>query len=79
MLYSMVSQAFLLFKYKTLIYVIIGLKKSWDEIHHEYQLLSVVIDTIPKRQRKEKLEYEMKQLEKDIELLEKHQQIYIAD
>jgi len=56
-----------------------GLKKSWDEIHHEYQLLSVMIDTIPKRQKKERLELEMKRLEKDIDLLDRHQVIYIAD
>ncbi len=56
-----------------------GLKKCWDEIHHEYQLLSVVIDTIPKKQRKERLEHDMKCLEKDIDLIQRHQNIYIAD
>ncbi len=58
---------------------LIGLKQCWDEIHHEYQLLSVVIDTIPKKQKKERLEFEMKRLEKDIDLLERHKVIYIAD
>ena len=38
---------------------------------------SVVIDTLPKKSRKEKLEAEMKQLERDIELLERHPVIYI--
>ncbi len=56
-----------------------GLKKNWDELHHTFQSLSVVIDTIPKRMRKEKLENEMKLLEKDIDLLQRHQLIYIAD
>lgn len=56
-----------------------GLKSNWDDLYHQYQLLSVVIDTIPKRMKKEKLENEMKALEKDIELLQKHQLIYIAD
>ncbi|CAF1013755.1 unnamed protein product [Didymodactylos carnosus] len=59
--------------------VIDGLKKQWEDVHHEYQTLSVLIDTIPKRQRKERLEHEMQLLEKDIDLLEKHQVIYIAD
>ncbi|CAF1028830.1 unnamed protein product [Adineta ricciae] len=59
--------------------IIDGLKKQWEDVHHEYQTLSVIIDTIPKRQHKERLEYEMKMLEKDIDLLEKHQVIYIAD
>lgn len=56
-----------------------GLKRNWDELHQQYQSLSVVIDTIPKRMKKEKLENDMKTLEKDIELLQRHQLIYIAD
>jgi hypothetical protein len=55
------------------------LKKQWEDVHHEYQTLSVIIDTIPKRQHKERLEHQMKLLEKDIDLLGKHQVIYIAD
>lgn len=56
-----------------------GLKKNWEELHHEYQGLSVVIDTLPKKFHKEKLEMEMKQLEKDIDLFERHSIIYIAN
>jgi len=58
--------------------IIAGLKTNWEEIHHQYQGLSVVTDTAPKKNRKERMEAEMDQLEKDIELLEKHSQIYIA-
>jgi len=57
---------------------IAGLKCNWEEIHHQYQGLSVVTDTAPKKNRKERMEAEMNQLEKDIELLEKHPKIYIA-
>lgn len=56
-----------------------GLKLNWDELHHKFQSLSVITDTIPKRIKKEKLETEMKLLEKDIDLLQRHQLIYIAD
>lgn len=56
-----------------------GLKKQWEDVHHEYQTLSVMIDTIPKRLHKERLEHQMQLLEKDIDLLQKHQVIYIAD
>lgn len=56
-----------------------GLKSNWDEIHHLYQGLSVVTDTAPKKNRKERMEAEMKQLERDIELVEKHRIIYIAN
>jgi hypothetical protein len=59
--------------------IIDGLKKQWEDVHHDYQTLSVIIDTIPKRQYKERLEQQMKLLEKDIDLLSKHQLIYIAD
>ena len=55
-----------------------GLKKNWEELHHQYQGLSVVTDTAPKKARKERMEAEMKQLEKDIELIERHQAIYIT-
>ncbi|XP_060776735.1 enkurin-like [Neoarius graeffei] len=55
-----------------------GLKKNWEELHHQYQGLSVITDTMPKKQRKEKLESQMKQLEKDIELIERYKTIYIA-
>lgn len=56
-----------------------GLKKNWEDIHEQYQGLSVVTDTAPKKNRKERMEAEMKQLERDIETLEKHKVIYIAN
>ncbi|KAM4687341.1 enkurin [Discoglossus pictus] len=59
--------------------VLEGLKKNWDELHHDYQSLSVVIDTPPKKAHKERLEAEMRHLERDIELIERHKIIYIAN
>ncbi|NWS67723.1 ENKUR protein, partial [Crotophaga sulcirostris] len=56
-----------------------GLKKNWEEVYREFQCLPVEIDTIPKRLYKEKLESQMKQLEHDIEVIEKHKVIYIAN
>ncbi|NXG42991.1 ENKUR protein, partial [Psilopogon haemacephalus] len=56
-----------------------GLKKNWEEVYGEFQRLPVEIDTIPKKLNKEKLETQMKQLEHDIEVIEKHKVIYIAD
>lgn len=56
-----------------------GLKTNWEKIHHEYQGLSVVTDTAPKKHRKERMENEMKQLERDIEMIEKHNVIYVAN
>lgn len=59
--------------------IIGGLKQNWEELHHQYQGLSVVTDTLPKKNRKERMEAEMKQLERDIELIEKHKVIYIGN
>lgn len=56
-----------------------GLKYNWEQLHHEYQGLSVVTDTAPKKAHKERMEAEMKQLERDIEIIEKHNVIYIAN
>ena len=56
-----------------------GLKQNWEQIHHEYQGLSVVTDTAPKKNRKERMEAAMKQLERDIEMLERHRVIYVAN
>lgn len=55
-----------------------GLKANWEELHHQYQGLSVITDTAPKKARKERMEAEMKQLEKDIELIERHSKLYIS-
>ncbi|XP_009945190.1 PREDICTED: enkurin [Leptosomus discolor] len=56
-----------------------GLKKNWEEAYREFQCLSIEIDNITKKRQKEKLESQMKQLEHDIEVIEKHKVIYIAN
>ncbi|CAL1530970.1 unnamed protein product [Lymnaea stagnalis] len=56
-----------------------GLKANWEDIQDQYQGLSVVTDTAPKKQKKERMEAQMKQLERDIELFEKHKLIYIGN
>ncbi|XP_053268624.1 enkurin isoform X2 [Pleuronectes platessa] len=55
------------------------LKKNWDKLHHEYQGLSLVTDTLSKKAHKEKLEAAMKQLEEDIDLFEKFKTIYLPN
>lgn len=59
--------------------IVDGLKANWEDIHEQYQGLSVVTDTTPKKNRKERMEAAMKQLEKDIELFEKYKTIYIGN
>lgn len=58
-------------------YMFKGLKHNWEELQKVYQGLPLMTDTIPKMLRKTKLENELKQLEKDILLLENHPYIYI--
>ena len=54
-----------------------GLKKNWEESNVRYQGLSVITDTAPKKKRKQKIEAEMKQLERDIDMIESHKYIYV--
>ncbi|NWZ70408.1 ENKUR protein, partial [Acrocephalus arundinaceus] len=56
-----------------------ALKKKWEEINHAYQRLPVLTDTRYKRMHKEELELQLKQLEHDIDAIEKHKNVYIAD
>lgn len=56
-----------------------GLKNNWDELHHEYQGLSLVTDTLSKKARKERLEVALKQLENDINIIERFKTIYIPN
>ncbi|XP_067434461.1 enkurin [Thunnus thynnus] len=55
------------------------LKKNWDKVHHEYQGLSLVTDTLSKKAHKERLEVAMKKLENDINLFERFKTIFIAN
>ncbi|NXL88620.1 ENKUR protein, partial [Alectura lathami] len=56
-----------------------GLKNNWEEMYHNFQRLPVEIDTVSKKLYKEKLESQMKQLEHDIDVIEKHKVIFIAN
>lgn len=57
--------------------LVAGLKKNWEESNVRYQGLSVITDTAPKKKRKQKIEAEMKQLERDIDMIESHKHIYV--
>ncbi|KAL1457855.1 hypothetical protein WDU94_008045 [Cyamophila willieti] len=54
-----------------------GLKNYWSEVEREFQSLPLKIDTEPLKKRKSALEAKFKSLEKDIELLERHDNIYV--
>ena len=56
-----------------------GLRTNWSELHHLYQGLSLLTDTLPKKNRREKIESQLDELEKFIELLDKHPVIIITD
>lgn len=59
--------------------ILTGLKQKWEELHHQYQGLSVVTDTAPKKNRKERMEAQMSQLERDIAMLERHSTLYVTN
>jgi hypothetical protein len=54
-----------------------GLKNYWSELQREFQLLPLKIDTEPLKKRKSTLENKLKSLEKDIDLMERHEYIYV--
>ncbi|KAL1488999.1 hypothetical protein ABEB36_014778 [Hypothenemus hampei] len=56
-----------------------GLKTNWKELLDEYQHLPICINTLTEQMKKFKLETELKQLEHDIVLLERHRYIYVYD
>ncbi|KAG7208300.1 hypothetical protein KM043_014540 [Ampulex compressa] len=56
-----------------------GMKKNWDELMKQYQCLPLLIDTLPKVQRKTKMERALHELEKDIAIIERHHYIYVYD
>ncbi|EGD76017.1 hypothetical protein PTSG_00725 [Salpingoeca rosetta] len=55
-----------------------GLKTNWEQLHKEYQGLSVIADTAPKRQRRNDMEARLAQLEADIAKIERHSTILVA-
>lgn len=59
-------------------YVLTGLKSKWEELHHQYQGLSVITDTAPKKNIKERMEAQMSQLERDIDRFERYRSIYVS-
>ena len=61
-------------------YVLVqGLRTNWSELHHLYQGLSLLTDTLPKKLRREKIEAQLDEIEKFIDLIEKNPVIVISD
>eukprot|EP01147_Barroeca_monosierra_P006240 gene6240-269_t len=56
-----------------------GLKSNWEQLHKEYQGLSVIADTAPKRQRRNDMETRLAQLEADIARIERHTTIIVSN
>lgn len=54
-----------------------GLKNYWAVLQQEFQSLPLKIDTEPLKKRKSNLETKLKSLEKDIDLMERHESIYV--
>jgi hypothetical protein len=56
-----------------------SLKIKWEEVNAEYQQIThmTVLDTLSKVRRKERFELELKQIEKDMDLLKRKEGIWI--
>ena len=46
---------------------------------HRYLGLSVIVDTVPKKEKKQSMETKLAELERDIALLERHSEVYVRD
>ncbi|XP_012533905.3 enkurin [Monomorium pharaonis] len=56
-----------------------GMKQKWEEAMRQFRRLPFLANTLPKAQKKARMERELQQLEKDIALIEQHPQIYVYD
>jgi len=56
-----------------------GLRLSLTDMTKQYQSMSLLIDSIAKRQRKSKLESDLRQVEQDILLIETTPIIYVSE
>lgn len=56
-----------------------GLRCNWSELQHQYQGLSLLTDTLPKKIRRTSLEMQLDELERFLALIEKHPVIIISD
>lgn len=56
-----------------------SLKEKHAQVYKEFLCLPVIIDTMFNRQKKQRLEKELDELESDIRTIEKHEIIYVQD
>lgn len=54
-----------------------GLRANWEQLHREYQGLSMFTDTIPKKTKRNNMEARLNQLESDINRFERHSVVYV--
>jgi len=57
--------------------ILSGLRMNWEQIHREYQGLSMFTDTIPKKTKRNNMEARLNQLEADINRFERHGAIFV--
>jgi hypothetical protein len=54
-----------------------GLRANWETLHRDYQGLSLFVDTIPKKTKRNNMEAQLNQLEADINRFERHKVIFV--
>lgn len=55
------------------------MKQKWEEVMKRFRRLPFLADTLPKAQKKARMERELQQLEKDIAIMEQHPHVYVYD
>lgn len=59
--------------------IVQGLRRTWDQLHRDYQALPLILDTMSQKAHKAHLEAKMMQLENDISLIERFKNIYLPN
>jgi len=56
-----------------------GLKTKWEEVFKEYQSMPLLIDTAAKVKQRYSLEQRLRELERNIQMMERHDHIFVAE
>jgi hypothetical protein len=59
--------------------LILHLKRKWGKVNHHYQGFSLAVDNEMKKRRKEELERQLAEIERDIKSLERGDVILVMD
>jgi hypothetical protein len=59
--------------------LLLHLKRKWGSINHAFQGFSLAVDSEMKKHRKEELERQLAEVERDIKMLERGQTVLVVE